>query len=490
MNKLKTMKYASLFMLLFWAVFNTNAQQQAETKKFSLQDAVAHAKKYNNTLKNSALDVLAAEKKVKEVLAIGLPNVTASGSFMNNVQVPTQSLPNFLKPTFVGSAMGQAEFAYRQQNPNATPEQIAQVRNDAAATVSKDIPDLINAGFGRPYSLSGNIDASQLLFDGGFLMGLKASKEFVNVSKINLKRTEVEVEVSVSKTYYSLLLIQTNLSLIDVNLKTLSKSKFDLEKLVQNGLVDRIEFDRIALQLSSLELQKEKIIDQQKILQMVLKIQMGLDAKDNIELTDDLIRMYDSSKNSLISSKSEYTNRLEYQALSQSISLNKLDKKRYQFGYAPSLVAFFTHQQNTFGDNLGDLGKQWFPGTFWGLKLNVPIFDGFKKQAQIQQADISIRKAENDRKVLESVIDQEVFSARTTFERASAQLQLQKRNFELAQDIYNRTELKFNNGLGSSLDLTLAQKDLETARASYLNTMYDYFVAQLDLRKALGDLNK
>lgn len=89
-----------------------------------------------------------------------------------------------------------------------------------------------------------------------------------------------------------------------------------------------------------------------------------------------------------------------------------------------------------------------------------------------------------------NAIEQEVFNARTTYERAAKQLEVQKKNLDLAQEIYNRTDLKFKNGLTSSLELTVAQKDLETARASYLNTMYDYFVAQLDLRKALGDLNK
>ena len=76
------------------------------------------------------------------------------------------------------------------------------------------------------------------------------------------------------------------------------------------------------------------------------------------------------------------------------------------------------------------------------------------------------------------------------FNRASRQLDIQKRNFELAQEIFTRVNLKYTTGLGSSLDLTNAQRDLETARSSYLNTMYDYFVAQLDLRKAIGDLNK
>jgi outer membrane protein TolC len=442
------MKCATLFMLLFWAAFNANAQQQqqSEAKKFSLQDAVAHAKKYNSTLKNSALDVISAEKKVKEVLALGLPNVNATGSFNNYLTVPSSVID-----------FGGAKQVIR---------------------------------FGVPFSATGSIAASQLLFDGGFLMGLKASKEYVQLAKINLKRTEVETEISVSKTYYGILLAQTSLKLINANLDALGKTKFDLEKLVQNGFLDRTEFDKVSLQFSSLELQRDKLIDQQKTFMMVLKIQLGLNFDDQVELTDELMKMYEASKVTLLSNKVDYNNRLEYQLINQAISLNTLDKKRYQFGYAPSLVGIFSTQRNSFGETFGDLGKDWYEGTLWGLNLSIPIFDGFKKSAQIQQASINIKKAENDKKVLSNVIEQEVFIARTTFDRSAKQLEVQKKNLDLAQDIYNRTELKFKNGLTSSLELTNAQRDLETARASYLNTMYDYFVAQLDLRKALGDLNK
>ena len=428
MNIFKKMKYASLFMLLFWTAFNSSAQQQSEAKKFSLQDAVAHAKKYNSTLKNSALDVISAEKKVKEVLALGLPNVNATGSFNNYLTVPSSVID-----------FGGAKQVIR---------------------------------FGVPFSATGSIAASQLLFDGGFLMGLKASKEYVQLAKINLKRTEVETEISVSKTYYGILLAQTSLKLINANLDALGKTKFDLEKLVQNGFLDRTEFDKVSLQYSSLELQRDKLIDQQKTLMMVLKIQLGLNFEDQIELTDELIKMYEASKLTIPANKVDYNNRLEYQLINQAISLNTLDKKRYQFGYAPSLVGIFSTQRNSFGQTFGDLGKNWYEGTLWGLNLSIPIFDGLKKSAQIQQASINIKKAENDKKLLSNVIEQEVFIARTTYDRSAKQLEVQKKNLDLAQDIYNRTELKFKNGLTSSLELTIAQRDLETARASYLVRLF------------------
>jgi outer membrane protein TolC len=56
----------------------------------------------------------------------------------------------------------------------------------------------------------------------------------------------------------------------------------------------------------------------------------------------------------------------------------------------------------------------------------------------------------------------------------------------LAEEIYEKMEIKYKNGLGSSLELTASQSDLENARTNYLTTVYDYFVAEMELKKALG----
>lgn len=449
------MKYINMLLLSFIAL-GLYAQQQTDVKKFSLQEAVSFARSNNYALKNGKLDVQSAQQKVKEITATGLPNVNASGGFTHNIKIPVQVFPNFI--------------------------------NAALPPGSPRGPEYIEAAFGIPFSATGSITASQLIFDGTFLMGLKASKEFVNLSKISVTRSEIETEVNVSKAYYLALLLNTNINLIDKNLDALNKTSAEMEQLSKNGLIDKIEADRIRLQLSNLNLQRSKINDQYRVSLMVLKFQMGLNVNDSILLTDSLQNLYEKKSAVLVESKVDFGKRQEYQLLKQQEKLNLLDKKRYQYAYAPSLSGFFTHQQNSFGNNFSELGDRWFPGTFWGLNLRVPIFEGFKKQSQIQQTRIALMKNKNDLSNLENAIEQEVFSAKTNYIRATEQIKNQEANLDLAQEVYNRTELKYKNGVGSSLELTTAQNDLETARANYLNTVYDFFVAELDLQKALGNI--
>jgi outer membrane protein len=362
--------------------------QQNPVQSFSLQQAVDYAKKNNYALKNSHLDVIAAQKKVKEVLSSGLPQVNGSANFTNNITVPTLGIINFppLPPT--------------------------------------------PAKFGQPYTATGSITASQLLFDGGFLMGVKAAKEYVALSEINVNRSNIETEVNVSKAYYGALLVQTNIALITRNLETLAQSKSDIEKLGKAGLTEATDVDRITLQYSTLQLQLSKIQDQQRISLMILKLQMGLNVNDSIALTDDLQKMYSTSKAATVEVKPDYNNRTEYQLLNQQIKLNTFDKKRYQYGYTPSLSIMISTQRNAFGETFSDLTKAWYPGTFWGLNLSVPIFDGLKKSAQIQQSKISISKAENDKKALENAIEQEVVQSKLSFVRAGEQLVIQEKNLQ------------------------------------------------------------
>lgn len=451
MNKL----FQSILLLVMLVLIlpQRSAAQQGNT--FSLQEAVNYARKNNLSLRNSELDVKSMEKKVNEVFASGLPQVNASANLISNIEIAAMVLPNFLKPV-LGSG-----------------------------------PDYIQAKFGNRYTSNITLSANQLLFDGTFILGLKASREFVNLMRLNANRTTIETETGVSKAYYLVLMLDANEAMMQKNVETLTKARNDIEQIHRNGFAERIDLDRMNLQLSNLQIASEKISDQKRLARMVLKLQMGYPMADTIILNDNLEKLYKESKNLVPAQTSAYQNRVEYQMLNQQLRINRLDHKRYLVGYMPTFVAFANIQRNAFAGEgqFNNLYNTLYPGTAIGLSMSLPVFDGFRKHAQAQQATISIAKTENDLKNFEKVMDQQVFMAKTTFVRSGEQLEVLKRNLQLAQDIYERTELKYKNGVGSSLEWTTAQSDLETARTNYLNGMYEYFVAELELRKALGQIN-
>ncbi|MCF8275063.1 MAG: TolC family protein [Flavobacteriaceae bacterium] len=438
-------KNGILFCLLILS-FQIGHSQQSQPQSFSIKEAVEYAKKNNYSLQNNKLDVISSQKKVNEILSNGLPQISASANVINNVQIPVQVIPNFT---------GQG-------------------------------PEFLELKFGRPFTSNITVSANQLLFDGTFFLGVKASKEFVNLAKLNFSRNEIETEVNVSKAYYLVLLLEANEKMMLKNIESLEKTKSDVTQFYKNGFSEKIDVDRLALQLSNLTLQKDKIHDQKEVSKMVLKLQMGMLVSDSIILTDDLDNLYDASKLSAIDDKVSYLNRVEYKMLQQQLSLNYLDKKRYSAGYFPSIFAFANHVENAFGDQFSGLYNQLYPGTSIGLSATIPIFDGLKKNAQTQQAKIGIAKTENDIKNFENLLNQQVYQAKASYLRSSQQLEIQKGNLKLAQEIYEKIDLKYKNGVSSSLELTTAQTDLENARTNYLTTVYEYFVAEMELKKALG----
>lgn len=425
------------------------AQQNNETKKFSLNEAVSFALKNNDSLKNAVLDEQIAQKKVKEITANGLPQINATSSFNHFIKVPSVEIPNpFLSPS----------------NP--------------APTLS--FPQ------GIPYSWNNTIQASQLLFDGTFFLGLKAAKEFVEMSKIDVKRSEIDVENNVVKGYYAALIIDENIQLFENTLKRIEKTYFDINELYKSGLVEKIDADRLRLTLANTQTQYSQLKDQKELVYYSLKMQMGLRVTDKIELTDKLNQLMVTDNGTASTEKASYENRIEYRKLLLAEKLNNLDKKRYQYGYLPSLAAFGNYTYNTFGVEFSNVGNKFFSGTLVGAQLTLPIFDGLRKSAQIQQVKLNAQKLTNTKKMVENLIDLDRTNAQSRYERAKEQLVIQKDNFSLAQDIYNKANLKLKEGVGSSLELTNADNDLKQAQTNYLTSIYNWLNAQIELKRAIG----
>lgn len=425
------------------------AQQNNETKKFSLNDAVSFALKNNDSLKNAVLDEQIAQKKVKEITANGLPQINATSSLNHFIKVPSVEIPNpFLSPS----------------NPSPT----------------------LSFPQGIPYSWNNTVQASQLLFDGTFFLGLKAAKEFVEMSKIDIKRSEIDVENNVTKGYYAALIIDENIQLFENTLKRIEKTYFDINELYKNGLVEKIEADRLRLTLANTQTQFSQLKDQKELVYYSLKMQMGLRVSDKIELTDKLNQLMVTDNGTATNEKASYENRIEYRKLLLAEKLNNLDKKRYQYGYLPSLAAFGNYTYNTFGVEFSNLGNKFFDGSLVGAQLSLPIFDGLRKSAQIQQVKLNAQKLSNTKKMVENLIDLDRTNAQSRYERAKEQLVIQKDNFSLAQDIYNKSSLKLKEGVGSTLELTNADNDLKQAQTNYLTSIYNWLNAQIELKRAIG----
>jgi outer membrane protein len=422
----------------------------------SLKEAINYALQNNPELKKSKFDVSISRETVKQTVAIGLPQVTASGGYQHYNRIPGNWIKNFA-PT-----------------PGA--------------------PEYIFLQFQQQVNSSGTIGVNQLIFDGSYLVGLKATKQFVDMSKFLEAKTEYDVQVNVSKAYLMVASTRMNIGLLENNIAVLEKSTADVKALFEEGFSEELDYQRLQLSLNNLKVQKQKLENTVDMLLNVLKLQMGMDLTENLELSDDIESIDAYIRMSDIANTSSWNPSLrpEFQVLNQAITLGKLDKKRYQMGYLPKLVGFYQHQQmtmrpefNFFESNLTP-NNNWVPSDLFGLQIQWTLFDGLNAQSKIREVQYKIDKAEVDLKSFENAASMEWKNAQNTYKLQLQQAALQKENMDLAQDIYDKTQIKFQEGVGSTLEMAQAESELKNSQINYLNAVYDLVLAKIEYHKAIG----
>jgi outer membrane protein TolC len=443
------------FVATAWSAKGQGTAVQG-AQSMSLTEAISYAKANNPGLKNAKLDIEKAKSVIDEVRAIGLPQVNGSLQFLDNVKIGK---------TFLDAA------AFNPSIPKGT--------------------QYIGAAFGLQYGIQNTISASQLVFDGSYIIGLKASSEVMRLNQQLYAKTELDAEINVTKAYYQVLTLSENIKLMDNNISRVEKLFAEISALAKSGFAESLDADRLELTLSNLNIQKKNLVNLNEVTLKLLKLQMGMDVATEITLTDNIESLYKEVGEDLSALEFSVANRIEYKLVQQNQKLNQLDKQRWQYSYLPNLALFGSYNYNLSrpGDKLFKTTPQlpWVESYLVGFKLSVPIFDGFQKNSKIRQANIAIQKTNNDLFNLSNALNVEASSARSKYILASEMLQQQKKNLKLAEKIYTTVSIKYKEGVGTSLELQTADSDLKTAQGNYINAISDLLNAKADLKKALGN---
>jgi len=440
-------RYLTLIICLSFG-FSARAQQVDTVAAFSLDQAIDYAQEHQVSILNARIDEDIARNTVKQTIGIGLPQVSGNANFQDFIKLPTSLLP--------GEFFGQP---------------------------GTQIP----VQFGVKYQSSVGLELNQLLFDGSYLVGLQASKTFKELSNKNLKRTRIETAVAVTKAYYSVLVSNEQLKLLDANLDRLRKSLSDTEVMFKNGFVEKIDVDRLTVLKNNLETERENVIRLLALNVNLLKFQMGMTVNSNLTLTDSITSLQ-LDQAVFASDSSAYRNRIEYSLLETQKKLNEFDLKRYKSQFLPSLSAFGSTSQSYQSNNFSELFNTNFPSTIIGLRLSVPIISGGIKLSQVRNAKLVVLKTQNDLVNLQNGINLEVSQTQTTYVNSLKSLDNQKRNMELAQEVLRVSKIKYEQGVGSSIEVTTAETSLKESQNNYINALYDLMINRVNVDRALGKI--
>jgi len=438
-------------------------------ESFTLEQAIQYALDHSDDLAIDELDVQNAAASVKEFKSIGLPKVSGSLNYQYNFLKAINPVPDFISPSVYGVLFQ---------------EQVIPERNLGE-------PDIFELTFQTNHALSGGLDASWLLFDGSYLVGLRGAKLFKELTSKSSAITEQGIRANVTKAYMNTLILEENAKIINDNLDNIMKLRNETQAFYEAGFVEQLDVSRIDLTVENLLTEKEKMKQLQEINYNLLKFQMNYPNNQEIKTSEDLETLVNLFKiqNIDIEEEIDYNLRAEYDQILIGQKLNELDKLRIQKGYLPNLtsrigVAGSLQRNNLFdGTEAGIL-----PNAFVALSLNIPIYDGNEKKAQIQQRDITIQKADIEKSQFEKGIALQVRNAKLIYLNAKRALDNALRGLEITNDIYNKTVIKYKEGVGSSLEITQAESSLFEAQSKYINSLYDLLIAKTDIEIAKGTL--
>ncbi|MDF1696775.1 MAG: TolC family protein [Saprospiraceae bacterium] len=458
------MKKTALLLMAILVGFIVEAQQS-----FTLDEAISYGLENQNSQKINDLEVANAEGDIKEFKSIGMPKVSGGIDYNYYYYIPKQPVQDFISPA-VYSILDAEGLPTSTQGPVETFE----------------------LAFVQPQQLNLGVSASMLVFDGSYIYGLKAAKLYRELVKKQKDASEQEIKANITRAYLSILIAKENEKTLEDNLSTLKKSLDEVNAMFEAGFMESLDVDRLQLSYNNLSIQLENVQGLIQLSYNLLKFQMGFPIEDEIQLgetIEELIIKFDAEEFNTNEIAVDPSNRAEFQLLNKTQELNNLDLKRNKAGYYPSVAAFASFQETLQRTNLFDNDQTGFlPTGLLGFNINIPIYDGGEKSAKIQKVKLNIEKTDIQKNEFTRAMTLQVRNSQIALQNAKRNLENRKAAMEMTESIFNRTKIKFTEGVGSSVEVTQAESSLYQAQAEYISALYEVLQSKVDLDIALGTL--
>lgn len=448
--------YKIIFSLNLMLVSITVFGQEKSQFEFTLQECLDYAIENNQNVIIANLEKAAAKAKTQEFISAGYPQVEANAAVNRNLILRRSFLPA------------------DQFNPMAP----------------KD--SLIELAFGRPYDGDIGISLKQMVFNGSYFVGVKASKTYQELSFKDHIKSKLDVTEAVTKAYYSVLVNEMLYESVLSNFQRLDSLLRETEIMYKNGFAELLEYNRLKVEFNNINTAKGNSKRAVEISMSLLKYQMGMPVDASLTVLDKFEDLrFDIEAD--LQQGYNFQRRIEYSIMQTNQQLAEIELKNNKAQYLPNLDLSFAWGMNAGASNFQDLGKLgdrtiWPDYQLTGLSLHVPIFNGGYKARIIQQNKIKIQQLDYQRKMLENSIKMEVDQYRKTLMNNMDQLRAQEENMELAESVYNQSKIKYQEGVGSNLEVIDADNSFKQAQTNYFNALYDALISHVDYQKALGIL--
>jgi len=427
--------------------------QENEAMKFSLKDAQEYAVHNSYSSRSAEYDLIVAKKKVWETISEGLPQASASANYTANLKVATSQMP----AEFFGGKKG--EFTAVQMSPK--------------------------------YSSGATFTANQKIFDGSYIVGTMASKVFVRLSSDIKEKTEIEVKEAVNQAYYLSLVALKNRIVIENNLSVSKALLKETDAYYKAGFREELDVDQVRLMLKSAENQLSEANRQINTAKIVLKFSMGIDIDTEIVLTDELdnfinpIRLNKESTDGF-----QMDSHIDFKTIDNQVEAQRLILKNEYFKFLPKLDAVYTYGRSTAGNrkNLLHSSIPWYNSSYIGISASIPLFTSWGRVSKLKQEKVNLLKVQLQQQQVEQKLKSDISVALGNLFSAQEKYENDVDAFSISKRIYDRTQIKFNEGVSSSTELSQNEQQYIQSHITYINSTLNLLNAKTAFDKSMGNL--
>ena len=446
---MKKKEVLSVLLIILLSGGILRAQDKNMEMKLSLKEAQEYAIQNNKMMISTRMEVDASKVAVWETISNALPQVSASGSFTDNLKLMTTLLP--------GEFFGQ---------PAGTK---------------------IPVTFGSQFNTGASIQASLLLFNAPLYIGIETTKLANKLSEKNLTKTELDTKESVSTAYYLILVSEKSLEILNGNITNLNETLKSTRSMYSAGMAESTDVDQMVSNVTMVENSKSSLQRSIELNYNLLRFQLGVSAETQLILTETLESLTSNINiDALLVQPFDHKQNINFMLIEGQEEISSLALKSQKASILPTLAGFYSYGVNGMGDKIST--QQWFRNSMTGLQLSIPIFGSGQRYSQIKKAQIILNRAITTKDMITEQLLLQEKQLRYNLVNATLQYKSQKDNVDVSKRVYASTENKFKQGMASSLELTQANSLYLQSENNYVSALMNLLQTKLALDKLLNNI--
>ena len=444
-------------ILLLLSTCTVSAQ---ESKTLTLKDSIQIARQTNLSIQTTQERVKSAEAQVRAAHAGLLPNVSLNSSYRYAKDLPKSVLE-------ASGAFGQPAGAGGEMSP--------------FSNVGDDSESIIELEFGAHHNFQAEVTLNQPIFAWGrYYKNYQSAKFNLEAAHKELDAAYNQLVLDVSETFYRVLLSFEFVKVSEQTVELVEKQLKIAQNLFEAGASTNFDILRAEVLLANAKSNLIRAKNGERVAMAVYKNVLNIDLGDSIEVQGSLKQpILEFDLEPLIQQAMEKRPELHQLQFTEGAAKKQVDVAKTR--NRPAL-SFFTNYQFDHNERLVEMNRIWN----LGFALNVPIFDGLATRAAVKQAESGLKQTQLGKQQVTDAIELEVRSAYLNLLEAKTLIDVQRETVEQAQESVRIANLRYENGMITSVELTDAQLALSQAEVNRLQSLHDYAVGLARLEKAIG----